>query len=243
MKINIIFIILCLFTISCTKPFEKGEGQFSGYVLDENKLPVEGAKVRLLPLSTEIITGIDGFYNFENLPPDVYIPTVSRIDYLFIEDEEYFENFVSGTTYSPGNNEVGTGNFQVSNERGISIIGNSVTFDLNLLFIATPPQATTYSIPNSDIYDSYVIVWGEVEIQNNEEITAYGHCWSMVSEPTVNDFSSNFGKFSGSQNSHNDLFQTKIEDGLVENERLHVRTYATNKYGTNYGEEVTFVFK
>ena len=97
---------------------------------------------------------------------------------------------------------------------------------------------TTLSIPTvttaliTDVSFFTATCGGEVISTGVPEITARGVCWSTLSNPTVNDNittdSLGFGSF------------TSQLTGLSLNTTYHVRAYATNSFGTGYGEEVTF---
>ena len=68
-----------------------------------------------------------------------------------------------------------------------------------------------------------------VTYEGGTEVTARGVCWSLESNPTVSDnvisLGSGLGEFSGTMNN------------LNENTSYYVRAFATNSYGTAYGEE------
>jgi uncharacterized protein (TIGR02145 family) len=73
---------------------------------------------------------------------------------------------------------------------------------------------------------------GEITDNGGVEITAKGICWSTTEKPTIADNFTVDGAGSGSY--------TSTLEGLASGVTYHVRAYATNRVGTDYGNEVTF---
>lgn len=75
---------------------------------------------------------------------------------------------------------------------------------------------------------------GTVTIVSNggAEITDRGICWANTSGPTLNNNVVRYGSGSGSFN--------WTLSGLNPGTQYFVRTFATNKAGTNYGNEISF---
>ena len=97
-----------------------------------------------------------------------------------------------------------------------------------------PPNILTLELSDITINS---VQSGGLNIDNKEsEITDKGICWSLNTEPTIDDF-----KLSDGDNSSQD-FNLKIT-GLDENTTYYLRAYATNKNGTGYGNELTFKTK
>lgn len=65
--------------------------------------------------------------------------------------------------------------------------------------------------------------------------TQHGHCWSLSANPTIADSKTENG--AGSVGAF-----TSAITGLTAGTLYHTRAYATNSYGTSYGEDVTFAF-
>jgi len=65
-------------------------------------------------------------------------------------------------------------------------------------------------------------------------IVHYGHCWSTNPDPTINDFSTDFGS------SNNTVSYTSNLDNLNELTIYYIRAYAENGDGLTYGGEITF---
>ena len=92
------------------------------------------------------------------------------------------------------------------------------------------PTVTTKNITN--IGSSTATCGGNVTSTGGATVTARGVCLSTTPHPTVNDFHTTNGSGSGNFNSN--------LTGLVSNITYYVRAYATNSYGTVYGNEVSF---
>ena len=73
---------------------------------------------------------------------------------------------------------------------------------------------------------------GEVTADGGAEVTARGVCWSTIPEPTVNDAHTTDGTGTGT-------FTSELT-GLSPSTYYYVRAYATNSYGTRYGQLQSF---
>lgn len=78
---------------------------------------------------------------------------------------------------------------------------------------------------------------GEIVQTGGQQITAYGHCWSTSSQPTVSDSKTSLGTTASTGPF------TSLADGLAEDTKYYVRAYATNSQGTSYSEEVIVTTK
>lgn len=87
-----------------------------------------------------------------------------------------------------------------------------------------------------DITDTTCDISGEI-ISISNIINSYGHCWSINPTPTVNDSTTNLGTINSIG-----VFSSKLKN-LTPNTTYYVRSYATNTYGTSYGNQVTFKTK
>ena len=76
------------------------------------------------------------------------------------------------------------------------------------------------------------MVGGSVVDDGGDAVTARGVCWSLSSGPTTDDSCTNDGTGSGS-------FTEQITS-LLPSAVYHVRAYATNSFGTGYGQNITF---
>jgi uncharacterized protein (TIGR02145 family) len=104
--------------------------------------------------------------------------------------------------------------------------GNQVSFSTASVSL---PDVTTETV--SSIQPNSAISGGNIpgEIYSNER----GVCWSTTSNPTINGSRTTDGSGFGS-------FTSSLIN-LSGNTTYYVRAYATNSYGTGYGEELQFI--
>jgi hypothetical protein len=160
-------------------------------------------------------------------------------------------NYNANATFGSGD-EIGTGNYVVYVGTGdsVSITGLSASteyyfavYEFNstnncyLTPAATasaktygPPQVATLSM--LQVNDTDAQGQGEVLSENGSPVTERGLCWSTVSNPTISDDHASNGTGTGTY--------TVSLTGLTINTTYYVRAYATNAYGTSYGENKTF---
>ncbi len=93
-----------------------------------------------------------------------------------------------------------------------------------------PPSVTTAAV--SAISGTTATCGGEVKSQGSSEVTARGVCWGTNANPTISDSKTADGTGIG-------VFVSSIT-GLTPGTTYHVRAYATNSNGTNYGADVSF---
>jgi hypothetical protein len=94
------------------------------------------------------------------------------------------------------------------------------------------PKVTTGSATN--ISDSTSSVSGDINFVGSSEISSYGHCWSVNPMPTMADAITNLG----TKNSTG-IFSSYLSN-LSQNTTYYVRAYATNSFGTSYGNQINF---
>lgn len=112
------------------------------------------------------------------------------------------------------------------NSSGIGY-GNEVSFTSGAV---TLPTLTTENI--SIITKSTVLAGGAVTNDGGADVTIRGVCWSTSPVPTINNFKTSDGTGPG-------IFESK-PSGLIPNTIYYLRSYATNSFGTGYGNEVSF---
>ncbi len=93
-----------------------------------------------------------------------------------------------------------------------------------------PPTVSTTNI--SSITLNSAVSGGNVTNPGGSSVTARGVCWNTSGSPTTANSKTTNGTGTGS-------FTSSIS-GLNQSTIYYVRAYATNSYGTSYGEEVTF---
>lgn len=84
----------------------------------------------------------------------------------------------------------------------------------------------------SSITTTTVTFSGAISGDGGSQITERGFCWSKTSNPTITDTKAAVGNGTGSF--------TKDISGLDANSIYYVRAYATNSFGTVYGNEQNF---
>lgn len=90
---------------------------------------------------------------------------------------------------------------------------------------------TVMTIAASNLSSVSAISGGNVT-DGGSPVTARGVCWSASANPTISDPKTSDGIGAGA-------FTSNIT-GLIPNSTYHVRAYATNTNGTNYGSDFTF---
>jgi uncharacterized protein (TIGR02145 family) len=109
------------------------------------------------------------------------------------------------------------------------IYGNEISFTTTSIVLAT---LTTTSV--TSITSTTAVSGGNISSDGGGAITARGVCWSTSVNPTV-ALSTKTSDGTGTG-----TFTSNIT-GLTGNTTYHVRAYATNSAGTNYGSDLTFI--
>ena len=109
-----------------------------------------------------------------------------------------------------------------------------LAFVVCIMFACKPDleKPTVVTLPISQITETSAVAGGEVTSDGGAEVTARGVCWSLGSNPTIENEKTVEGGSVGS-------FQSSLSD-LLQNTTYYVRAYAANSEGTSYGEEVSF---
>jgi uncharacterized protein (TIGR02145 family) len=92
------------------------------------------------------------------------------------------------------------------------------------------PQVKTISVSN--ITPSSATAGGKITSAGGSDIEEKGVCWSTEGEPTIDDSKTSDGV-------GNSDFTSEIT-GLTANTTYYIRAYATNEFGTGYGDKATF---
>jgi len=104
--------------------------------------------------------------------------------------------------------------------------GNEIEFTTQ----SNLPIVSTTDIIN--ITENTATGGGNVTSQGSSSVTAKGICWNTLPNPTVSNNSTNDGSGQGN-------FLSTL-DNLAPGSTYFVRAYATNSYGTSYGNEIVF---
>ena len=112
------------------------------------------------------------------------------------------------------------------NEKGTTY-GNEFTFTT---LDGSLPEAATHEI--SDIASILATAKGEVISDGDVNVRERGFCWSTSPDPTVDDNKRASGGGTG-------IYSAVLTD-LIPNTNYHVKAYAINDAGINYGNEIQF---
>lgn len=159
--------------------------------------------------------------------------------------------YVANAAFGTGS-EIGTGNFVVYNGIGTNATitglssGMECYFSFYEFFTADncylipahegssstlgPPTLTTEAV--TSITGEIAVSGGNISSDNGAPVTARGVCWNTGGTPTVADSKTTDGTGTGT-------FSSNIT-GLSPLTNYFVRAYATNLYGTSYGNEQAF---
>lgn len=152
-----------------------------------------------------------------------YIPNVFSADFKDVSGSSLFSwtntnALLPATTYSA--------RAYATNSAGTAY-GAVVTFTT----LTPTPELTTSSVVW--VSGTSAISGGNITNDRGVSITAKGVCWGTSSGPTIANNKTTDGSGTGE-------FTSGIMTGLLANSTYYVRAYATSKYGTFYGNEVTF---
>ncbi len=101
---------------------------------------------------------------------------------------------------------------------------------LKVIDFTQVPELTTN--PISAITLNSAMSGGTITSEGDSKVFARGVCWSLIQNPTVSDNKTTDDK-------HSDSFISSIT-GLMPSTTYYVRSYATNKAGTAYGNNLSF---
>ncbi len=94
------------------------------------------------------------------------------------------------------------------------------------------PSITTGVVLNITVNSADIE--GEIIDLGGSEVTQHGHCWSIYTNPTIEDLKTELGIATGVGTFTSNLAELDPET------TYYVKAYATNSEGTAYGEEVEF---
>lgn len=169
-----------------------------------------------------------------------------------ITDDGGFSITARGVCWGTMQNPTTTNN-HTNDGSGLGEFSSSITgLELNVTYYvrayATNSKGTTYGQERgfttkdglaiittttiSNITTNSAVSGGNITDDGGYDITERGVCWSILQNPTINDYHTNDG-------SGNGMFTSSLTE-LYSNTRYFVRAYATNSVGTSYGNEVGF---
>lgn len=149
-------------------------------------------------------------------------PTINNDTTINLNEKHYFVARLSGlepsTTYYIRAYAI--------NEEGTAY-GNEFTFTT---LDGSLPEAATLEIGN--IASIFATAEGEVVSDGDVNVRERGFCWSASPDPTIEDNKKASGGGKG--------VYTALLTDLIPNTNYHVRAYAINDAGINYGNEIEF---
>jgi len=111
--------------------------------------------------------------------------------------------------------------------------GNKYVYGEEKYFSTTEPSLPVIStLPVSDITQNSAKSGGNITSDGGSPVTVSGICWAIYANPTTDDYKTTDGTASG-------IFSSTMS-GLLAAKRYHVRAYATNSAGTEYGDDKFF---
>ncbi len=116
----------------------------------------------------------------------------------------------------------------------INSMGVSYGQQISAKTIKVTPTLTTSQVEISS--ETLVITGGNISSDGGYPVTQRGVCWSVNSQPTINDKRTNDGNGNG-------VFTSNISgiSSLNVNTTYYLRAYAMNTKGISYGNELSFI--
>jgi len=106
----------------------------------------------------------------------------------------------------------------------------NVTVQMQKVQLSAPKVSIGVAAEN--VTQNEFTIEGELLATGGAEVTSYGHCWSLTSNPTID----NYKKDNGATTSIG-KFKTTVTE-LTPGTSYYVRAFATNQYGTTYSQEI-----
>jgi len=113
----------------------------------------------------------------------------------------------------------------------LSFIEGAVSIKLEVTYSSSPPTVTTQAVTN--VSGTTAAGNGNITNIGDASVTEHGHCWNTTGTPTIADSKTTNGA------AGTGAFTSALS-GLTPSTKYYVRAYATNTYGTSYGNEVVF---
>ena len=146
----------------------------------------------------------------------------------FLADQASSLNFYSYTQYDDPSSYT---NAKAVTQWSKSSTGNYRIFNIYATYTATTPIVTTQAVSN--IASSTATGNGNVTDDGGATVTERGVCWGTSTNPTI------AGSHAAAAAGGTGTFTADII-GLTAETHYYVRAYATNSFGTTYGENVEF---
>lgn len=212
----ILFVISALLFTTCQK-----KPQLKIY-----KLEISEETVEVTPYSATVTAN----YSYPGEIPQikVYTSTSSSMSNAIETDAVLDDNTMTATISNLAPDTKYFYRFRYSN--GMKLIDTEIRNFTTEHAIVVPTLTT---IPAASITSNSAVSGGNISDDGGSGITARGVCWSVESNPTIEDNHTANGTGTGG-------FISNLTN-LSANTLYYVRAYATNGEGTGYGNEITFI--
>ena len=122
----------------------------------------------------------------------------------------------------------------LDNSIKVRVVGNKTVDIIIELIEGINPTVSISTIQSENIGMTNAEVNGNITSIGSDDVLSYGHCWSTNSEPTITDDITNFGT-----TNINSAFTTNLTD-LQSGTQYYIRSYASNRFGITYSNQLTF---
>ncbi|HNY52948.1 MAG TPA: right-handed parallel beta-helix repeat-containing protein [Bacteroidales bacterium] len=156
----------------------------------------------------------------------VAVTSVDHIHFIY-NDSTGVKTYIVSPAMVDGTGKTYSGTISLSPYRSLVLIGSGSVTESELLV----PILTTTAVTEIEIATARS--GGKILTDNGYLITAKGVCWNTTGMPTIFDSKTNDGTGLGT-------FISNLTE-LNASTTYYVRAYATNRQGTGYGEELSFV--
>ena len=119
------------------------------------------------------------------------------------------------------------------NTEDIWVLGGSEGYPVFITGDSLYSLVTSDSI--TDVENTLAEAHGFIQFLNPVASSTYGFCWNTTENPNISDPKTTLGPASGTG-----AFVTTLT-GLQTGTRYYARAYITNKYGTSYGKDISFI--
>ena len=214
--LNILFVISAVLFTTCQK-----KPQLKIY-----KLEISEETVTVTPYSATVTAN----YSYPGEIPQikVYTSTSSSMSNAIETDAVLDDNTMTATINNLTPDTKYFYRFRYSN--GMKLIDTEIKNFTTEHAIVVPTLTT---IPAASITSNSAVSGGNISDDGGSGITARGVCWSIESNPTIEDNHTANGTGTGG-------FISNLTN-LEANTLYYVRAYATNGEDTGYGNEITFI--